>query len=123
MRVTMLGTLLVLVLCGCGSQTKSQSSAPAETDAAAVQAEARKPAAEGAMCGGYPGVQCTEGSYCAIEKGQCKIIADVSGVCQKKPEVCTQQFQPVCGCDGKNYSNPCVAAAAGVSVASDGECK
>jgi hypothetical protein len=64
-----------------------------------------------------------EGSYCAIEKGQCKIIADVSGTCQKKPEVCTQQYQPVCGCNGKTYSNPCMAAAAGTSVASDGECK
>jgi Kazal-type serine protease inhibitor-like protein len=118
MRSIAFGTLLALVLLGCGSQ---KPAAP-ETDAAQVNAAARKPAADGAMCGGFPGVQCTQSSYCAIEKGQCKVIADVTGTCQKKPEVCTQQYQPVCGCNGKTYSNSCAAAAAGTSVASDGEC-
>src|SRR3954454_1516371 len=100
----LLVTLLTLALYGCGSKTP----APAETDIAQVQAAARKPAADGAMCGGYPGVSCTEGSYCAIEKGQCKLIADVAGTCRKKPEMCTQQSQPVCGCDNKTYGNSCM---------------
>jgi len=119
MRSMAFGVLLALVLLGCSSKAP----APPETDVSQVQAAARKPAADGAMCGGYPGVQCMEGSYCAIEKGQCKVNADVSGTCKKKPEVCTQQYQPVCGCNGKTYSNSCAAAAAGTSVASDGECK
>ncbi len=119
MRSITFGTLLLLLLCGCGSQAPTQ----AETRASDVQAAARKPAAEGAMCGGYPGVQCEAGNYCAIEKGQCRTIADITGVCGKKPEVCTQQFQPVCGCDGKTYSNSCMASAAGASVASDGACQ
>ena len=119
MRVPTFSAMLLLVLCAC----ESQAPAPPETDASQVQAAARKPAADGAMCGGYPGIQCEAGSYCAIEKGQCKTIADVSGVCRKKPDVCTQQYQPVCGCNGKTYSNSCMAAAAGVSVAGDGECK
>jgi hypothetical protein len=118
MRFIFFITLLVL-LCACGSQTATQP----ETDVSQVQAAARKPAAEGAMCGGYPGVQCEAGNYCAIEKGQCRTIADVSGVCQKKPEVCTMDYRPVCGCDNKTYPNACKAAAEGVSVASDGECK
>jgi hypothetical protein len=119
MRFATFTAMLVLVLCACRPQTP----APPETDTAQVQAAARKPAPDGAMCGGYPGVQCGEGSYCAINQGECKTIADVTGTCRRKPEVCTQQAQPVCGCDGKTYGNPCMAAAAGASIASSGACK
>lgn len=36
--------------------------------------------------------------------------------------VCTAQFDPVCGVDGRTYPNPCEAQRAGVLIASTGVC-
>jgi len=56
--------------------------------------------------------------YCAKPPGDCK----GKGQCTPKPEICTFIYKPVCGCNGKTYSNACAAAAAGVNVRSEGPC-
>lgn len=68
--------------------------------------------------------RCTENSdcggseFCRRPLGRC--VGE--GQCSARTEVCTTEFNPVCGCDGVTYSNACNAAGAGVSIARNGSC-
>lgn len=39
-----------------------------------------------------------------------------------RERMCTMDYLPVCGCDGKTYSNACVASASGVLKWEPGAC-
>lgn len=63
--------------------------------------------------------QCQTSYYCAKPVGDC----DGAGECTLMPEICLDVWTPVCGCDGKTYSNTCYAARQGVNVLNEDECK
>jgi hypothetical protein len=96
-------------VCGCDGETY---------DSACEAAFAGVNIVSEGECPCFNNSDCTPAEYCEKNLADC----EGEGMCFVKPDLCTQIFDPVCGCDGNTYSNGCLAAQAGVSVASEGEC-
>ena len=63
--------------------------------------------------------ECDRSQYCHRRAGKC----NGPGRCVVRPQNCIEIFDPVCGCDGRTYSNFCFAAQAGVNVRHAGPCE
>lgn len=126
-RVGLLSMLAAATLALAGCQPAKPAAAPAATEAAVAAAPAAavtpvaaaEPAgtvATGGKCGTIAGLKCASaGDFCKTAK----CGPDVEGVCTKidHAKICTEQFKPVCACDGKTqYGNACEADRAGVSA-------
>lgn len=107
-----------MLLVACDQAMPGAGPAPPSGEAPAP----RRTAGTGEMCDGFAGIACRNpGEFCKHAAGQCN-VADGAGTCAIRPQICTRQYAPVCGCDGKTYGNQCEADAAGTKVSHTGEC-
>ncbi len=103
-------------------ETGNMSSPPA-TNGPAPATNLSGGAPTGGTCGGVAGVQCASAQdFCQHPPGQCN-MPDGQGTCVRRPDICPEIHQPVCGCDNRTYGNACEAARAGVSVQAPGACR
>jgi hypothetical protein len=109
------------VLCGCDGVTYGND-CEAELAGTSIRGPGACPDSDRASCGGLTGAQCAEGEFCDFALDAVCGAADQAGTCEPIPEACTQILDPVCGCDGVSYGNPCDAHFRGVSIASLGAC-
>jgi len=110
-------TLIYSPVCGCDGKTYGN---PCAANSAGVTIE---------HFGVCEGSQCTSDEdcfgannsmYCQFPDGTCG--ANVNGTCQFAPEICTDIYDPYCGCDSQVYANRCYANRQRINIKSAGTC-
>jgi hypothetical protein len=110
-------------VCGCDGRTYGNDCAAAMAGVS-VASQGECEGSAGKTCGGFIGLPCEEpGFFCNYPPEMACGFSDGSGTCEPIPDACTDDVDPVCGCDGNTYFNACEANAKGVSVQSKGACQ
>jgi hypothetical protein len=104
-------------VCGCDGITYGNECLAGQAGASVAR---KGPCNAGEEC--KSSEDCPADSFCSKAEGFC----DDPGICSQVPAPADCQglpLDPVCGCDGKTYGNPCLAAAAGVDIQRHGDCE
>jgi hypothetical protein len=108
------------IACGCDHETY-ENDCEAASYGINVDFEGTCPALPSGPCTSQ--ADCGDLSYAKLVFCKAEICGSPAGHCTTIPGACPELFEPVCGCDGRGYTNDCFSDLASVGVAYGGPCR